>query len=84
MVFVCVGRYINIHVWRCRWLQCLTQTLLLRILRRIYAISAKLSPTEGSSGVQTLEAESFSLHCRQTLTGWHDVNCVLPTVTYHT
>ncbi|XP_065831745.1 trafficking protein particle complex subunit 4-like isoform X2 [Oscarella lobularis] len=35
----------------------------------LYAIAAKLSPVEKSSGIEVLEAENFKLHCFQTLTG---------------
>lgn len=36
---------------------------------RLYAISTKLSPEQKSSGIQVLEADSFTLHCYQTSTG---------------
>ena len=32
-------------------------------------ISVKLSPEKQSSGIQYLEADSFKLHCFQTVTG---------------
>lgn len=35
----------------------------------LYAISVQLSPETGSSGIQTLEADTFTLHCHQTVTG---------------
>ena len=35
----------------------------------LYAISVQLSPEVGSSGIQKLEAETFTLHCHQTVTG---------------
>lgn len=38
-------------------------------LNRLYAISAKLSPEQRSSGIEVLEADSFKLHCFQTHTG---------------
>ena len=36
---------------------------------RIYAIASQLSPVDQSSGIEHLEAETFSLYCFQTLTG---------------
>ena len=35
----------------------------------LYAISVQLSPEVGSSGIQKLEADTFTLHCHQTVTG---------------
>jgi hypothetical protein len=35
----------------------------------LYAIASQISPEPHSSGIQTLEAETFKLHCLQTLTG---------------
>jgi len=35
----------------------------------LYAIASQISPEPHSSGIQMLEAESFKLHCLQTLTG---------------
>lgn len=35
----------------------------------LYAISVQLSPVTGSSGIQRLEADTFTLHCNQTVTG---------------
>ncbi|KAG5355669.1 Trafficking protein particle complex subunit 4 [Yarrowia sp. B02] len=35
----------------------------------VHAISAKLSPIEGSSGIQTMETEKYALTCFQTVTG---------------
>jgi len=35
----------------------------------LYAISVQLSPEIGSSGIQKLEADTFTLHCHQTVTG---------------
>jgi len=35
----------------------------------IHAIASKISPVAGSSGIQTLEAETFRLQCFQTHTG---------------
>jgi hypothetical protein len=35
----------------------------------LYAISCQISPEPQSSGIQVLEAETFKLHCLQTLTG---------------
>lgn len=36
---------------------------------RIYAIASQLSPVDHSSGIEHLEADTFSLYCFQTLTG---------------
>lgn len=36
---------------------------------RLYAIASQLSPVDHSSGIEHLEAETFSLYCFQTLTG---------------
>ena len=36
---------------------------------RIYAIASQLSPVNHSSGIEHLEADTFSLYCFQTLTG---------------
>nr|CAB3267227.1 trafficking protein particle complex subunit 4-like [Phallusia mammillata] len=35
----------------------------------LYAISVQLSPVHGSSGIQKLETDTFTLHCNQTATG---------------
>jgi len=35
----------------------------------LFAIASQLSPEPKSSGIEVLEADSFSLHCFQTLTG---------------
>ena len=35
----------------------------------VHAITAKISPELGSSGLEVLEAETFSLYCFQTQTG---------------
>lgn len=35
----------------------------------VHAISAKLSPIDGSSGIQTMETEKYALTCFQTVTG---------------
>mmetsp|Transcript_10232 Transcript_10232/g.20047 ORF Transcript_10232/g.20047 Transcript_10232/m.20047 type:complete len:134 (-) Transcript_10232:206-607(-) len=35
----------------------------------LYAIAAQISPVPGSSGIEVLQADSFCLHCFQTLTG---------------
>ena len=43
--------------------------LLFLLMNRLYAISAKLSPEQRSSGIEVLEADSFKLHCFQTHTG---------------
>ncbi|GAA6029420.1 hypothetical protein JCM8097_003669 [Rhodosporidiobolus ruineniae] len=46
----------------------------------IHAIAARISPTPGSSGVETLEAETFKMSCLQTPTG---VKFVLLTTPSH-
>jgi hypothetical protein len=35
----------------------------------VHVISSQISPVPGSSGIQTLEAETFKLSCLQTMTG---------------
>lgn len=35
----------------------------------LFAIASQLSPEPKSSGIETLEADTFTLHCLQTLTG---------------
>jgi len=35
----------------------------------LYALSVQLSPEPGSSGIHQLETDTFTLNCRQTLTG---------------
>lgn len=35
----------------------------------VHAISAQISPVQGSSGIETLETSTFTLRCFQTLTG---------------
>ena len=35
----------------------------------LHAISAKISPEAGSSGIELLETDTFNLHCFQSLTG---------------
>ena len=35
----------------------------------MHAISQQLSPTLGCSGIELLEADTFDLHCFQSLTG---------------
>lgn len=35
----------------------------------LFAIASQLSPEPRSSGIETLEADTFKLHCFQTLTG---------------
>lgn len=35
----------------------------------LFAIASQLSPEPKSSGIETLEADTFTLHCFQTLTG---------------
>ena len=52
---------------------------------RLYAISAKLSPEQRSSGIEVLEADSFKLHCFQTHTGkkqWQDNHSQTKAFTY--
>jgi hypothetical protein len=43
--------------------------LILSIRHSLNAISAQLSPAYGCSGIELLEADTFDLHCFQTLTG---------------
>ncbi|KAG0225271.1 hypothetical protein BGW41_004750 [Actinomortierella wolfii] len=35
----------------------------------VHAITAKISPVPGSSGIEMMETETFRIHCFQTLTG---------------
>lgn len=35
----------------------------------VHALTSKISPKPGSSGLLQLQAESFTMHCSQTLTG---------------
>eukprot|EP00898_Chlorokybus_atmophyticus_P000535 jgi/Chlat1/1482/Chrsp12S02014 len=39
------------------------------IWHSLHAISKELSPVPGCTGIETLEADTFDLHCYQTLTG---------------
>lgn len=43
--------------------------MLASMFHSLYAISVQLSPENGSSGIQKLETDTFTLHCKQTLTG---------------
>lgn len=43
--------------------------MLASMFHSMFAIACKLSPVENSSGIETIEAESFKLHCYQTPTG---------------
>ena len=41
----------------------------------LFAIASQLSPEPKSSGIEILEADTFKLHCFQTLTGmWHKIS----------
>lgn len=44
----------------------------------MHAISQQLSPTTGCSGIELLEADTFDLHCFQSLTGifFPFINCL--------
>lgn len=46
----------------------------------LFAIASQLSPEPKSSGIEILEADTFKLHCFQTLTGnfFNFVFCKLP------
>ncbi|KAK3812326.1 MAG: Sybindin-like family-domain-containing protein [Benniella sp.] len=35
----------------------------------VHAITSKISPVPGSSGIEMLESDTFRIHCTQTLTG---------------
>uniref|UniRef100_A0A0P4Y645 Trafficking protein particle complex subunit n=1 Tax=Daphnia magna TaxID=35525 RepID=A0A0P4Y645_9CRUS len=41
----------------------------------LFAIASQLSPEIKSSGIEVLEADTFKLHCFQTLTGILNSNC---------
>ncbi|KAL5264800.1 hypothetical protein ACHWQZ_G005760 [Mnemiopsis leidyi] len=43
--------------------------MLASMFHSLYAIASKISPVEGSSGIQQLVTDEFSLHCFQTITG---------------
>ena len=43
--------------------------MLASMFHSMFAIACKLSPVENSSGIETIEAESFKLFCYQTPTG---------------
>ena len=43
--------------------------MLASMFHSLYAIASKISPIEGSSGIQQLSTDEFSLHCFQTITG---------------
>lgn len=43
--------------------------MLASMFHSLYAISVQLSPNTNSSGIQRLETDSFTLHCKQTITG---------------
>ena len=43
--------------------------MLASMFHSMFAIACKLSPVEKSSGIETIEAESFKLFCYQTPTG---------------
>ena len=62
--FTCKGSFLNKICVQTGCLRCLPL-----ITNRLYAISAKLSPEQRSSGIEVLEADSFKLHCYQTHTG---------------
>ncbi|EDO43441.1 predicted protein [Nematostella vectensis] len=43
--------------------------MLASMFHPLFAIAAKLSPEQRSSGIEVLEADSFKLHCFQSMTG---------------
>lgn len=46
-----------------------TSLRLASIWHSMHAIASQLSPTYGCTGIEVLEAETFELHCFQSLTG---------------
>lgn len=50
----------------------------------LFAIASQLSPEMKSSGIEVLEADTFKLHCFQTLTGifenhvFHSMTSIIP------
>jgi len=68
--FVCVCK-----VYACTYMLCACVIELYKqylqhfMCYRIYAIASQLSPVDHSSGIEYLEADTFSLYCFQTLTG---------------
>eukprot|EP00271_Cylindrocystis_brebissonii_P005618 TRINITY_DN1775_c0_g1_i2.p1 TRINITY_DN1775_c0_g1~~TRINITY_DN1775_c0_g1_i2.p1 ORF type:complete len:119 (+),score=20.57 TRINITY_DN1775_c0_g1_i2:174-530(+) len=47
----------------------------------LHAIAMQLSPVPGGGGIEVLEAETFDLHCFQTITGTKFFMAVEPTMT---
>ncbi|XP_059145171.1 trafficking protein particle complex subunit 4-like [Physella acuta] len=43
--------------------------MLASMLHSLFAIGSQLSPEPNSSGIQSLETDTFKLHCHQTMTG---------------
>ncbi|KAF5836619.1 component of TRAPP complex [Dunaliella salina] len=52
------------------------------IWHSMHAISSQLSPVPGCTGVELLEADTFTLHCFQTLTGTKFLLVVEPNTPY--
>uniref|UniRef100_A0A6S8MUJ1 Trafficking protein particle complex subunit n=1 Tax=Dunaliella tertiolecta TaxID=3047 RepID=A0A6S8MUJ1_DUNTE len=52
------------------------------IWHSMHAISRQLSPVPGCTGVELLEADTFTLHCFQTLTGTKFLLVVEPNTPY--
>lgn len=48
----------------------------------LHAIASQLSPLAGCSGIELLEADTFNLHCFQTLTGTKFLLVVEPNASY--
>jgi hypothetical protein len=48
----------------------------------LHAIASQLSPAHGCTGIELLEAETFDLHCFQTLTGTKFLLVVEPQMPY--
>jgi len=52
------------------------------IWHSLHAIAGQLSPVPGCTGIELLEAETFNLHCFQTLTGTKFLLVVEPNAPY--
>lgn len=48
----------------------------------LHAIASQLSPVPGCTGIELLEADTFNLHCFQTLTGTKFLLVVEPNASY--
>ncbi|XP_067928391.1 trafficking protein particle complex subunit 4-like [Watersipora subatra] len=56
--------------------------MLASMFHSLFAFGCQLSPEERSSGIQILEADTFKLHCMQTLTGIKFIVLTDPQLSY--